>query len=164
MLTLRLRVLLPALWLGLLIAVAAVATPAPFATLSPADAGRVVARVLQQEAFISLAAGILVLVMERGNARRAAQAGTGSQFSLGMLLALGALFCTVVGYFALQPFMDLARRGQGPLTFGQLHLLSVLFYGLKAVLVAVLAWRGLGALLRGAGRAAGSAPSRRPSS
>ena len=45
----RLRVLLPGLWLGLLLTVALVATPAPFATLAQADAGRVVARVLAQE-------------------------------------------------------------------------------------------------------------------
>ena len=35
--------LLPGLWAGLLLGVALLATPAPFATLLPSDAGRVVA-------------------------------------------------------------------------------------------------------------------------
>ena len=35
--------------------------------------------------------------------------GRGSQFSAGMALALGTLFCTVAGYFALLPMMAAAR-------------------------------------------------------
>jgi Domain of unknown function (DUF4149) len=133
--------LLPGLWAGWLLCVAALATPAPFALLAPADAGRVVSRMLAQEAYTSLALGVLLLVLERLAARRAVAAGTGSQFTPGMLLAIGTLFCTIAGYFALQPLMDAARAGQGPLSFGQLHALSAAFYGLKLGLVAALAWR-----------------------
>ena len=57
-------------------------------------------------------------------ARRAWPQRQGSQFSAGMLLALGAVFCTVAGYFALQPMMPAARAGQGRLSFGQLHAVS----------------------------------------
>jgi len=57
------------------------------------------------------------------------------------VLALGAVFCTVAGYFALQPLMAAARAGQGTLSFGQLHAISAAFYALKLVLVALLAWR-----------------------
>jgi uncharacterized membrane protein YidH (DUF202 family) len=137
----RLRLLLPGLWLGLVLTVALVATPAPFATLAQADAGRVVARVLAQEAYASLAFGVVLLLLERRAARAAAESGRGSQFNAGMLLALGALFCTVAGYFALQPMMDQARAGQGVLSFAQLHAISAAFYIVKAVLVAALAWR-----------------------
>jgi peptidoglycan/LPS O-acetylase OafA/YrhL len=76
----RARRLLPALWLGVLLCVALLATPAPFATLEQADAGRVVARMLAQEAYTSLALGVLLLVLERLRARSAAEAGQGSQF------------------------------------------------------------------------------------
>lgn len=139
------RRLLPALWAGWLLCVALLATPAAFALLAQADAGRVVSRMLAQEAYTSLALGVLLLVLERLAARRAATDEQGSQFSSGMALAAGALFCTVAGYFALQPMMPLARAGQGPLSFGQLHALSAAFFVLKACLVLALAWRGLAA-------------------
>ncbi len=144
----RWRRLLPGLWAGWLLCVALLATPAPFATLLQADAGRVVGRMLAQEAYSALAFGIVLLVLERAAARRLASQGTGSQFSAGMALALGALFCTVAGYFALQPMMAAARAGQGALSFGQLHALSAAFFVVKAALVLVLAWRAAGGVSR----------------
>ena len=137
----RLRRLLPGLWAGLLLGMALLATPAPFATLAQADAGRVVARLLAGEAYASLALGVVVLVLERLHARRDASATLGSQFSASMVLALGALFCTVAGYFALQPLMAAAKAGQGAWGFGQLHALSAAFYLVKTGLVLALAWR-----------------------
>ncbi|MFY9514185.1 MAG: DUF4149 domain-containing protein [Rubrivivax sp.] len=134
----RLRRLLPGLWLGWLLCVALLATPAPFATLLPSDAARVVARMLAQEAGTALVLGAILLLLER----RAVRAG-GPQFTAAMGLVLGAVFCTVAGYYALQPMMAAARAGQGALSFGQLHAISAAFYVLKTVLVAVLAWRGL---------------------
>lgn len=137
----RLRRLLPGLWAGFLLCVAAVATPAAFALLERALAGRVVARILAQEAYASLALGLLVLMLERVAARDAAESGHGSQFSTGMALAAGALFCTVAGYFGVQPLMEAARAGQGSLSFGQLHAVSTAFFGVKLLLVLALAWR-----------------------
>jgi hypothetical protein len=145
----RWRAVLPGLWAGWLLCVALLATPAPFALLAQADAGRVVARMLAQEAYTSLALGVVLLVLERITARRAAEVGQGRQFTLGMGLALGTLFCTVAGYFAVQPLMAAARAGAGGLTFGQLHTLSAAFYALKLLLVLALAWMA-------AGRAGGS--------
>jgi hypothetical protein len=133
--------LLPAMWLGWLLCVAVLATPAPFALLERAEAGRVVARMLAVEAYVALLLGALLLGIERVLARRRVDAGQGSQFSLGMALAAGALFCTVAGYFALQPMMSAARAGQGAFSFGQLHAASASFYAVKTLLVAVLAWR-----------------------
>lgn len=136
----KLRRVLPGLWAGALLAVAGLATPAPFATLAQADAGRVVARVLMHEAYLGLALGASLLVLERLAARQQVAQG-GSQFSTGMVLALAALFCTVAGYFGLQPLMAAARAGQGSLSFGQLHAISAGFFGLKLILVLSLAWR-----------------------
>ncbi len=137
----RLRQLLPGLWAGVLLGVAVLATPAPFAVLDRGLAGQVATRVLAQEAYLSLAVGLLLLMLERVAARDAAERGSGSQFSAGMALAIGALFCTVAGWFGMQPMMEAARAGQGGLGFGQLHAISVAFFGVKLVLVLALAWR-----------------------
>ena len=137
MLQQRWRRLLPALWAGWMLCVALLATPAPFATLAVQDAGRVVGRMLAQEAYTALLLGIAIVLFERAAARR----GVGPQFSLEMGLALGTIFCTVAGYFAIQPLMAAARLGQGALTFGQLHAISAGFYGVKLLLVLALAWR-----------------------
>jgi len=61
-----------------------------------------------------------------------------------LLLLLGTVFCTVAGYFALQPLMAGARSGQGPLSFGQLHMISVGFFVLKLLCILALAWRAVG--------------------
>ena len=137
----RARRLLPGLWAGWLLCVALLATPAVFAQLSGAEAGRLVGRMLAQEAYTSLALGVVLLALERLASRRAAEAGTGPQFSAGVLLALAALFCTVAGYFGIQPLMPAARAGQGAFTFGQLHAASAVFYVIKGLLVLALAWR-----------------------
>ena len=61
----RTRRLLPGLWAGWLLCVALLATPAVFAQLSGAEAGRLVGRMLAQEAYTSLALGVLLLGLER---------------------------------------------------------------------------------------------------
>ncbi len=136
----RARLLLPGLWAGWLLCVALLATPSVFAFLSGAHAGRIVGRMLAQDAYTSLALGLVLLVLERLRARRLALAGTGPQLSTGMLLALGALFCTVAGHFGVQPLMPAARAGQGVLSFGELHAVSMVFFVVKAALVLALAW------------------------
>lgn len=122
----RLARLLPGLWAGLLLAIAAVAAPAAFAVLPTADAGRVVGRIFIQEAWASLvlAAWLLWWLRPRHT-----------------WLLWGTVACTLLGYFAVQPLMSAARVGQGMLSFGQLHMVSTAFYGLKTLLVLALAWR-----------------------
>ena len=130
------------LWAGVLLAIALIGAPAGFAVLSErADAGRVAGQMFVREAYLSLALAVVLFILERGRARRAAEAGDGSVLNAEMLLLAGALFCTVAGYFALQPMMAAARAGQGALSFGALHAISTVFYGLKTLLVLVLAWR-----------------------
>jgi hypothetical protein len=132
--TARLRTLLPALWLGALLAIGLLAAPAAFATLGSTEAGRLVARLFSHEARLSLVLGVVVVLLERQRVR---------SFTPPMLLALGAVFCTVAGYYALLPMMAAARVGQGSWSFGQLHAVSLGFYGLKTLLVALLAWRAV---------------------
>ncbi len=136
----RLRRLLPGLWAGVMLCIAAIAAPAAFALLERPAAGQMVGWFFQREAWLSLVLAVLLLAIERSRARVAAAAGQGSVLSTEMLLLLGTAFCTVAGYFALQPLMDGARSGQGPLSFGQLHLISVGFFAAKLVCILVLAW------------------------
>jgi hypothetical protein len=117
------------------------AAPAAFATLARPEAGRFVGHVFAQEGYLSLAMAALLYLAVRRLARASAAAGRGSVVSAEVLLVLGALFCTVAGYFALQPMMEAARAGQGSYSFATLHGVSLGLYALKALLVAALAWR-----------------------
>lgn len=137
----RLRRLLPAVWLGVLLALALIAAPSLFALLERAAAGQVAGRLFALEAQLSLALGIALGLLERRRAEVRAEAGLGSRISAELLLVLGALFCTVFGHFALQPMMAAARAGEGRWSFAALHGASTAFYGLKTLLVAALAWR-----------------------
>ncbi len=138
----RARRLLPGLWAGALLCIALVATPAPFATLAVQDAGRVVGRIFAQEAYLSLFVAVVVLLLER---RAAATSDGETRLSVPMLLALGAIFCTVAGYFGLQPMMAAAKAGEGRWSFGQLHAVSLALFGIKILVVLALAWRAGGA-------------------
>jgi len=140
----RLRRLLPGTWAGVLLCIAAIAAPAAFALLDRPTAGQVVGWFFQREAWLSLVLAVGLLLLERPHARAAAAAGQGSVLSTEMLLLLGTVFCTVAGYFALQPLMAGARSGQGPLSFGQLHMISVGFFVLKLLCILALAWRAVG--------------------
>jgi hypothetical protein len=138
----RLAAYLSGLWAGLLLAIGGVGAPAGFAITVSEIAGRVAGRMFAQEAYLSLALSVLLLVLLRPQARAAARVGSGSVLNANVLLVLGALFCTVAGYFALQPMMAAAKVGQASvLSFAALHGMSAGLYVLKSALVLVLAWR-----------------------
>lgn len=138
----RLAALLASLWLGLVLTLGAVAAPAAFAVLERSLAGRVAGQCFRIEAQLSLGLALLLLLIHRRLASdRAAQAKV-SAMSTEILLVLGALFCTVLGYFALQPMMEAARAGQGTWSFGAVHGASSALFALKGMLLLVLAWRG----------------------
>ena len=137
----RFATVLAGLWAGLLAGIGAIAAPSAFATLARTDAGRLVNRVFMTEAYVSLAIAMLLFLIERRCTRDAAEAGEGSHVSANLVLLLGTLFCTVGGYFAIQPMLEAARAGQGRWSFGTLHAVSSTLFVLKGVLVMVLAWR-----------------------
>jgi hypothetical protein len=139
--TQRFAAVIAGVWAGTLACIAAIAAPAAFATLARADAGRFVGRVFLVEAYLSLALAMLLFLVERRRTRDAAEAGEGSLFSANLVLLLGTLFCTVAGYFAIEPMMAAARLGQGPWTLGALHAASVSLFVVKGLLVLALAWR-----------------------
>jgi len=137
----RFAAVVAGLWAGILLCVAAIAAPAAFATLALADAGRFVERVFAQEAYLSLGVAIVLFVIERQRSRELAAASVGSVFSANLVLLLAALFCTIAGYFAVQPMMAAARAAQGALSFGTLHAVSASLFALKGLLVLALTWR-----------------------
>lgn len=136
----RLTLLFTGVWAGMVATVGLVAAPAAFAVLDRAQAGAVVGHVFRTEAYASLALAAVVVLIERQLASQAARQHRGSGFSAGMILALLALFCTVAGYFAVQPMMAAARAGQGALSFGALHGISLAFFGVKGVALLGLLW------------------------
>ncbi len=128
-------------WAGLIFGIAAIGAPAGFASLVPEAAGRVAGRMFMQEAYLSLVVSVLMLLMVRHLARINSEAGRGSVFSTDIVLVLGTLFCTMLGYFAVQPMMTAARAGQGMWSFGALHGVSAVLFGLKGLFTLSLAWR-----------------------
>ncbi|MDQ6627965.1 MAG: DUF4149 domain-containing protein [Pseudomonadota bacterium] len=134
-------------WFGEMAGIGFVAAPTLFAALLAGDAGRVAARLFGLDATIGLAAGALLAIvgLQVGQSMAERQAPTErpamSRFSAELALALAALACIVVGFYALQPLLEAARTGQGTLSFGTLHLLSTGLFGLRLGIVGVLAWR-----------------------
>lgn len=140
----RVQALLAALWGGLLLCIAFVATPSAFAVLERAQAGAYVARVFALEAQISLALGLVLMLFERRIARDTQESGGKADlFSLRLLLPAAALFCTIAGYYGLQPLMADARVGTGVASFAALHGVSLAFFGVKGLAVLALAWISL---------------------
>ena len=138
----RLRRLLPGIWFGLLLAIAAIATPAASGALDKAAFGDVARAIFAREAPASVVLGLVLLIIERRDAlARHLETGV-SQFSAEMTLAVIALLCTVAGYYGLLPAMEQARTGGGTsLTFLRLHAISLAFFGVKGLAVLALAWR-----------------------
>jgi len=137
---LRLRLLLVALWLGLIVTLAAVAAPTVFAVLERAVAGQVAGRMFRIEATVGLVAAILLVLIERrlgaGADRDRAWVPTAT-----LWLVLGAMFCTVLGYWALQPMMETARDVGDRARFGLLHGISSMIFAVKGMLLLALLWR-----------------------
>ena len=140
----RLRTLLAALWLGLVATLGAAVAPTLFAMLERTEAGRITGQLFRIEAHVGLGLAVVLFLIERRLASQRMAAGRGSVMSLNLLLVLGALFCTVLGFFALQPMMEAARQGQGSFSFGALHGASSTLFLVKGVLLLGLVWRAGG--------------------
>jgi len=147
----RLAAGLAGAWAGAAAATGLLAAPLAFDLLPRADAGRFVARLFALDAYVGLALGLLLFMVAMQIARLAAETGQGSRFSTDMLLALAALFCVVAGHFGLQPLMQAARQGGAVPSFAAIHGAALVFFLLKLVAAAALAWRLSGADVRAAG-------------
>lgn len=133
--TSRLQRLLAALWAGQLLAVALLAAPNAFATLERPEAGAYVARLFQIDARLSMALGVLLMLLEQ---RRQRNAHPGRlRFGVALVLPLMALLLTLGAQEVLRPLMDTARGGPD---FGWLHGLSMGAFAAKTLCVLLLAW------------------------
>lgn len=134
---LQLSVVTTGLWLGMVVTLALVAAPTLFAQLDRVTAGRLAGEMFRIEAHVALVAGGALLLLERWRLKRQS-----TSLSAELLLVAGALFCTVLGNFGLQPMMEAAKAGQAVrFSFAALHGASTAFFVLKGLLLLALLWR-----------------------
>ena len=134
----RVAAWLAGLWAGAVAALGVIAAPVLFAVLPRAEAGDAAAHLFRVDAGLGLVVGAILLVLTLHAARRDAEAG-GSRFSVEMMLVLVALFSIVVGHYAIGPMLDEARADRS--RFALLHGVTSVFFVVKLVAIAVLAWR-----------------------
>lgn len=142
----RLRLLVAALWAGSLWAIGYIAAPTLFALLERPLAGTVAAALFRIEAWLSVVCALSLFALLSWGARAM---DPQRRRSLRWLVAT-MLVCTLIGYFALQPFMAELRAAAGAggvmegemrSRFGMLHGIASAFYLLQSVLAAVLLWK-----------------------
>ncbi|RJG05680.1 DUF4149 domain-containing protein [Noviherbaspirillum cavernae] len=136
----RTRLLIVTLWVGSLWTVGYLVAPTLFSTLPDRVlAGSIAGSLFRIEAWLSVACTVILLISVRWG-------GSNPNFTptkpwIG--LVLGMLACTLVGYFALQPFMAALREAAGPggvmssdarMQFGILHGISSGIYLMQSLL------------------------------
>ncbi|KVF71576.1 hypothetical protein WS75_21640 [Burkholderia sp. FL-7-2-10-S1-D7] len=139
--------LLSAVWVGSLLTIGYAVAPVLFKTLERMTAGSVAAQLFRIEAILGVVCGVLLLVLSNQQVRR----GSGDYRRVRWIVA-AMVACVLVGYFALQPFMNALRVAameagtdiaNSPYAsrFGMLHGVSSLFYLVESVLGLMLIWR-----------------------
>ena len=138
--------LLTVVWVGSLLTIGYAVAPVLFTTLDRMTAGSVAAQLFRIQGVIGVVCGILLLGLANLLVRR----GSDAYRRLRWLLA-GMLVCVLVGYFALQPFMNAMRvaaleagsdvgHSAYATRFGILHGVSSLFYLIESLLGLALVW------------------------
>ena len=139
--------LLSAVWVGSLLTIGYAVAPVLFKTLERMTAGTVAAQLFRIEAILGVVCGVLLLALSNQQVRR----GAGDYRRVRWIVA-AMVACVLVGYFALQPFMNALRVAamdagtdiaNSPYAsrFGMLHGVSSLFYLVESVLGLMLIWR-----------------------
>ena len=137
----RIGGLVAAVWLGATVALGPLAAATMFSVLAHAEAGRAATRLFAIDAYLGVVLGAAMVLLALRLARDPAGAG-GSRFSTDTMLALGAVFCIVAGYFALQPMLATARTDASAVpSFATLHVVATAFFAVKIALIVALAWR-----------------------
>ena len=143
----RLFRLLATIWVGSQLTVGYLVAPVLFTTLERGSAGQLAGRMFYLEALLGATIGVLLLALGNYMVRRGDVAYRRLRWPL-----LGMLLCTLIGYFALAPFMsaaltEAARAGTDighsayAARFGMLHGVSSVLYGLESLFGIVLVWR-----------------------
>lgn len=147
MLAARARLLIATLWAGSLWTVGYLVAPTLFATLSDRVlAGTIAGRLFRIEAWLSVVCALALILLAR-----LTQPGEDVRARRQLLvLAIGMLACTLVGFFGVQPFMANLREAAGPggvmdsdakATFAILHGVSSVFYLIQSLLGVALVLR-----------------------
>jgi hypothetical protein len=142
----RLFGLLAMLWVGSQLTIGYAVAPVLFASLERMTAGSVAAQLFRIEGWLGVVCGVLMLVLSNMLARRGILPYRRMRW-----LLVGMLVCVLVGYFALQPFMNALRMeamnagmdiANSPYAsrFGMLHGVSSLFYLIESLLGVALVW------------------------
>lgn len=140
----RVRLLVATLWVGSLWTIGYIVAPTLFATLADsALAGTIAGRLFWIEAWVSIFSAVVLLML----VRFAPQGWDHKASRRQSWLICGMLACTLIGYFALQPFMSALREvaaasggmtGNIKMQFGLLHGISSAFYLAESLLGLVL--------------------------
>ncbi|KVE88874.1 hypothetical protein WI99_08305 [Burkholderia cepacia] len=139
--------LLSAVWVGSLLTIGYAVAPVLFKTLERMTAGSVAAQLFRIEAILGVVCGVLLLVLSNQQVRRGS-----SEYRRVRWVVAAMVVCVLVGYFALQPFMNALRVAamdagtdiaNSPYAsrFGMLHGVSSVFYLVESVLGLMLIWR-----------------------
>lgn len=140
MLISRVRLLIATFWVGSLWTIGAIVAPMLFSTLSDRGlAGTIAGNLFRIEAALSLACGIILILLGRASGKGADEShGTESVW-----ITFAMLACTVIGYYTLQPFMSALHEAAGPggimnsearTHFRVLHGISSTFYLIQSLL------------------------------
>lgn len=148
MFAMRARLLIATLWVGSMWTIGYLVAPTLFATLADsALAGSIAGRLFRYQAWVAVASGVALLVLLKfGSA-----ADDGKRQRQLMLIVLAMLLCSLLGYFALNPFMAQLRETAAAAggvweagaraRFGMLHGVSSVFYLIQSVLGVALILR-----------------------
>lgn len=135
----HLAAMLAALWAGIMIGVGYVSAPVIFKMLGEQRrfAGVIAGDSFTRTAYVTLALGVVILLLVRTVNRRAGFNTPNAP----MILTLGALFLAILGQFVIHPLVAQARDyGTTALSFGALHGISTIVYMVEIVCVLALNW------------------------
>lgn len=143
----RVRLLIASFWVGSMWTIGYMVAPTLFASLTDKVlAGTIAGKLFRIEAWVSIVCAIaLIASVKIASDETNAKAGRQVPW-----LALAMLVCTLIGYFALQPFMATLRAAAGPngimdaatkSQFGLLHGVSSAFYLIQSLLGVRLIWK-----------------------
>ncbi|NYH13245.1 DUF4149 domain-containing protein [Paraburkholderia bryophila] len=139
--------LLTVVWVGSLLTIGYAVAPVLFTSLDRISAGAVAAQLFRIEGVLGAVCGILLLGLANVLVRRGASAYRQLRWLIVVMLV-----CVLVGYFALQPFMNAIRiaalqagtdvgHSAYATRFGILHGVSSLFYLIESLLGVALVWK-----------------------
>lgn len=147
MIVVRARLLIATLWIGSLWTVGYVVAPTLFATLSDRVlAGTIAGSLFRVEAWICVACGLLLMLLF---CFRTADDNAPLRKTL-LRLTLAVLFCTLVGYFGVQPFMAALREtaGAGGVMSSSAKTQFGILHGIASAIYLIQSLLGVGLILK----------------